>query len=70
MYFTGLFLKNVKEIIENADHLAKKVQLNSVLLEKLKTELISHKMKFAEHQMTLADVNFSKFIREKFTREK
>jgi hypothetical protein len=27
-------------------------------------------MKFAEHQMTLADVNFSKFIREKFTREK
>jgi hypothetical protein len=39
----------------------KKVSLNSALLEKLKSELISLKMKFAENQMILADVSPPKF---------
>lgn len=49
--------EEIKEMIENADQLSKKVALNSALLEKLKTELISHKMKYAENKMILADVS-------------
>lgn len=48
--------EEIREMIENADQLSKKVALNSALLEKLKTELISHKMKYAENKMILADV--------------
>lgn len=48
--------EEIKEMMENADQLSKKVALNSALLEKLKTELISHKMKYAENKMILADV--------------
>lgn len=54
--------EEIREMIENADQLSKKVALNSALLEKLKTELISHKMKFAENKMILADVKYNFII--------
>lgn len=38
-----------EELMEEADQIQKKVSLNSALLEKLKSELISLKMKFAEN---------------------
>lgn len=59
--------EEIKEMIENADQLSKKVALNSALLEKLKTELISHKMKYAENKMILADVHYPPLIKPRLT---
>ena len=52
----SLLNQDIKVTIDKAEQLSKKVTLNSALLEKLKSELIEHKMRYAENQMLLADV--------------
>ena len=56
--------------MENSDQLSKKIALNSALLEKLKTELISHKMKYADNQMLLANVKMNLKLRTRNNDEK
>ena len=42
-------LHDLETLIEDADQLQKKISINSVLLEKLKTQLISLKLQYAEN---------------------
>jgi hypothetical protein len=52
-------MKIVKELsimVDQADIVKNKIALNTVLLEKLRRQLISDKMKFAQSQMDLNNV--------------
>ena len=42
--------------MERTDQIKQKINLNKNLLEKLKMDLVNHKIEYAENQMTITNV--------------